>query len=62
MKYCFKTFGQNFRFSDDPNTVALLCKSCEKPGYHRWDIDAHIAPLMDHGRLYTASIASVLGH
>jgi hypothetical protein len=48
--------------SHDPNAMALLWKNGEKLGYLRRNIAAHIAPLMDHGRLYTASIAAVLGH
>jgi hypothetical protein len=48
--------------SHDPNAVALLWKNGEKLGYLRRNIAAHIAPLMDHGRLYTASVAAVLGH
>jgi hypothetical protein len=46
----------------DSNAVSLLWKNGEKLGYLRRNIAAHIAPLMDHGRLYTACIAAVLGH
>lgn len=46
----------------DPNAVSLLWKNGEKLGYLRRNIAVHIAPLMDHGRLYTAGVAAVLGH
>ena len=46
----------------DSNAISLLWKNGEKLGYLRRNIAKQVAPLMDQGCLYTASISAVLGH